>query len=238
MQEMVVRSLGREAPLEKEMATHSSVLAWETPWTEKPVHERLQWWGHTGRTRPKWPSVCTGEGTVSALRIAERKGGGHREEGRCGKECNTVIEMYIRSPQSVTELLKLSLFPDIKHMPNTRMYTYTVIGTSSQNLRKQDLGSLRWAGEAITLGSKWMEGVRVVGGHPAREGMRAGGRSRRSTFSVRSTADGLTDRRGTRRREAEQAPRRHRGREVRGFHPAWLIALPPKKRTEADKAKY
>ena len=80
---------------------------------------------------------------MSALRIAERKGGGHWEEGRCGRECNTVIEMYIRSPQSVTELLKLSLFPDIKHMPNTRMYTYTVIGTSSQNLRKQDLGSLR-----------------------------------------------------------------------------------------------
>ena len=30
------RSLGREDPLEKEMATHSSILAWEIPWTEKP----------------------------------------------------------------------------------------------------------------------------------------------------------------------------------------------------------
>ena len=37
MQEMrVIRSLGREDPLEKEMATHSSVLAWEIPWTEEP----------------------------------------------------------------------------------------------------------------------------------------------------------------------------------------------------------
>ena len=31
-----VRSLGREDPLEKEMATHSSVLAWGIPWTEEP----------------------------------------------------------------------------------------------------------------------------------------------------------------------------------------------------------
>ena len=31
-----VRSLGREDPLEKEMATHSGILAWETPWTEEP----------------------------------------------------------------------------------------------------------------------------------------------------------------------------------------------------------
>ena len=35
MQETQVRSLGREDPLEKEMATHSSILAWEVPWTEK-----------------------------------------------------------------------------------------------------------------------------------------------------------------------------------------------------------
>ena len=32
-----VRSLGREDPLEKEMATHSSVLAWRIPWTEELV---------------------------------------------------------------------------------------------------------------------------------------------------------------------------------------------------------
>ena len=31
-----VRSLGQEDPLEKEMATHSSILAWEVPWTEEP----------------------------------------------------------------------------------------------------------------------------------------------------------------------------------------------------------
>ena len=31
-----VRSLGREDPSEEEKATHSSILAWEIPWTEKP----------------------------------------------------------------------------------------------------------------------------------------------------------------------------------------------------------
>ena len=33
---MWVLSLGQEDPLEKEMATHSSILAWEIPWTEEP----------------------------------------------------------------------------------------------------------------------------------------------------------------------------------------------------------
>ena len=36
IQEMWVRSLGQEEPLEKAMAMHSSMLAWEFPWTEKP----------------------------------------------------------------------------------------------------------------------------------------------------------------------------------------------------------
>ena len=35
-QETWVRSLGLEDPLEKEMATHSSILVWEVPWTEEP----------------------------------------------------------------------------------------------------------------------------------------------------------------------------------------------------------
>ena len=39
-QETWVQSLGQEDSLEKEMATHSSILAWKTPWTEEPV--RLQ----------------------------------------------------------------------------------------------------------------------------------------------------------------------------------------------------
>jgi len=36
MQEMRVRSLGQEDPLEEEMAIHSCMLAWRIPWTEEP----------------------------------------------------------------------------------------------------------------------------------------------------------------------------------------------------------
>ena len=36
MQETHVPSLGQEDPLEKEMATHSNILAWRIPWTEEP----------------------------------------------------------------------------------------------------------------------------------------------------------------------------------------------------------
>ena len=50
MQEIQAQSLGWEDPLEKEMATHSSVLAWRIPWTEEPV--RPQSWGH--RVRHDW----------------------------------------------------------------------------------------------------------------------------------------------------------------------------------------
>ena len=57
MQEMQVQLLGQEDTLEEEMATHSSILAWETPWTEKPgglqslgsqrvQHDLLTEWHH------------------------------------------------------------------------------------------------------------------------------------------------------------------------------------------------
>ena len=48
MQETWVRFLGWEDPLEKEMATHSSVLAWEIPWTEE--FGRLQPMGSKSQT--------------------------------------------------------------------------------------------------------------------------------------------------------------------------------------------
>ena len=44
MQEMWVQSLDQEDPLEEEIATHSSILAWRIPWTEEPG--RLQSMGH------------------------------------------------------------------------------------------------------------------------------------------------------------------------------------------------
>ena len=60
MQEMWVWSLGQEDPLEKEMATHSSILAWSIPWTEEPG--RLQSMG-SQRVGHKWATslLNTGE---------------------------------------------------------------------------------------------------------------------------------------------------------------------------------
>ena len=49
---MQVWFLGREDPLEKEMAIHSSTLAWKIPWTEKPG--RIQPTGFQSWTRLKW----------------------------------------------------------------------------------------------------------------------------------------------------------------------------------------
>ena len=49
MQETQVQSLGREDPLEKEMATHSNTFAWKIPWTEELG--RLQSMGSQSRTR-------------------------------------------------------------------------------------------------------------------------------------------------------------------------------------------
>ena len=43
MWETSVRSLVQEAPLEKEMATHSSILAWRLPWTEEPGGVQSLW---------------------------------------------------------------------------------------------------------------------------------------------------------------------------------------------------
>ena len=48
MQETQSRSLGREDPLEKGMATHSSILAGETPWTEEPGGLQSTGWQRVG----------------------------------------------------------------------------------------------------------------------------------------------------------------------------------------------
>ena len=51
MRETLVPSLGQEDPLEKEMATHSSPLAWKIPWTEEPG--RLQSMGSQNMNRSR-----------------------------------------------------------------------------------------------------------------------------------------------------------------------------------------
>ena len=58
MQDTWVWSLGQEDPLEKGMATHSSILAWEIPWTEEPgelMSTGLQRVGHNWGTNTHTP---------------------------------------------------------------------------------------------------------------------------------------------------------------------------------------
>ena len=64
MQEIQVWSLCWEDPLEKEMATHSSIFAWRIPWTEEP--SRLQSMG-SQRVRHSWVSDTTTEYHVMLL---------------------------------------------------------------------------------------------------------------------------------------------------------------------------
>ena len=47
-QEIWVQFLGQEDPLEKEMATHSSILAWRIPWTEEPDGLQSMWLHRVG----------------------------------------------------------------------------------------------------------------------------------------------------------------------------------------------
>ena len=49
-QEMQVQSLGWEGPLEKKMATHSSILAWNISWTQEPGGLQLWGWKELGTT--------------------------------------------------------------------------------------------------------------------------------------------------------------------------------------------
>ena len=64
MQEVLVQFLGHEEPLEKEMATHSSILAWRIPWTEEP--------GRLQAMQSQSLSVYVGNG---AFGVAVRKRG-------------------------------------------------------------------------------------------------------------------------------------------------------------------
>ena len=63
-QETQVRSLGQKDPLEKEMATHSNILAWRTPWTESVAGYSL--WGHkeSDITKRQSTSVLSKENLV------------------------------------------------------------------------------------------------------------------------------------------------------------------------------
>ena len=74
MQETRVQSLGGEDPLEKGMATHSSILAWRIPWTEEPgrLQSMMQGVGHDWGTNTLFLAVlglcCSGVSLVAVSR--------------------------------------------------------------------------------------------------------------------------------------------------------------------------
>ena len=71
MQEMGNRSLTQEDPLEEEMATHSSILAWRIPWTEEPGGLQsmgLQRIGHDLATKQQQDYVSAIQRLVCQLR--------------------------------------------------------------------------------------------------------------------------------------------------------------------------
>ena len=61
MKETWVQSLGREDPLEEEMATHSSILAWRSPWTEEPQS--------TGSQRVRYDSWTEEPQSIGSQRV-------------------------------------------------------------------------------------------------------------------------------------------------------------------------
>jgi len=98
MPEIWVWSLSREDPLEKEMATHSSILAWRIPWTEEPG--RLQSLG-SQRVRYNWATnthTHTHTHTVWNHLLSERRGNQSQSEGmvyrRRFSSCTTVVLIW------------------------------------------------------------------------------------------------------------------------------------------------
>ena len=81
MQETWVWSLGQEDPLEKEMATHSSTLAWKIPWTEKPG--RLQSM-ESQRIRHDWVTSLSLSGVLKSFRYGLKRAGGFGHRTGCG----------------------------------------------------------------------------------------------------------------------------------------------------------
>ena len=85
MQETQVRSLGWEDPLEKEMATHSCVLAWRIPCTEEP--DRLVLWG----SQRVGHDSMTKQQQISALADSVPPSHGISKERGVGDSCDSKI---------------------------------------------------------------------------------------------------------------------------------------------------
>ena len=97
MQEMHVRSRGREDPLEEEMATHSSILAWEIPWTEEPG-------GLQSMGSPKSQTQPSNQ-TTNNRHVTDPLG---KEEGRSPAGKNKRGQLQFRPEIILADLIRIS----------------------------------------------------------------------------------------------------------------------------------
>ena len=109
MQETWVRSLGWEDPLEKEMAIHSSILAWRIPWTEEPGGYS-PWSCKESDTTEQWTHTQKVEGWRCGSGTDLKKGKSRKQEStrRLGWNKNTrqsvACSLMIRKIQTICEL--------------------------------------------------------------------------------------------------------------------------------------
>ena len=131
-----VRFLGGEDPLEKEIATHTSTLAWKIPWTEKPG--RLQFTGSQSQTRLSdftfsyfWlHSVFT---VMHRLSLAV-EGGGHSLRGaracHCGGLSCRGAWPWTRAPWNTRQVLPASCFLSTQICLSTSLSSFLSVPTS------------------------------------------------------------------------------------------------------------
>ena len=147
MRETQVRSLGQEDPLEKEMATHSSIVAWKIPWTEEP--DRLQSMG-SQRVGHDWATSLT-----SLKCVTESLG--------CAAAINIVNQLYFNkkmnfknhfnnSPPHTLENKGISIlleFLELVHITLCLFLSWSIVDL--QCLRFQSVQSLSRVRRFVTL---------------------------------------------------------------------------------------
>ena len=121
--EMWVQSLGQKDPLEKEMATHSSILAWRIPWTEKPGGLQcmeLQIVGHDWATKQQEQHICKPAAIVYKCIILSS-----------GKFPSTIIPKMIPFDQVSTRLSGRCLPCGISAVEHPQTHKYSLLGRQS-----------------------------------------------------------------------------------------------------------
>ena len=127
MQETWVQSLGPENLLEKEMATHSRIVAWKVPWTEEPGRVGYNPWGHESQTGLSDYTTTTTlkielsyDPAVPLLSI-------YSKEVKIGYWSNMYTTMVIAALFTVAKIWKQSKCPSvdewIKMWPHTNTHT-------------------------------------------------------------------------------------------------------------------